>query len=581
MTYRVWAPVAHDSVELVLTDRRVPLQPNDDGWWEHDGDLTPGTTYTLSVDGGLEVPDPRALRLPDGPHGPAQVFDPTAFTWTDQDWRGSKLAGAVIYELHLGTFTAEGTLDAAQAKLPYLAELGVTHVELMPVATFPGVAGWGYDGVGLFAVHEPYGGPEALQRFVDAAHGHGLAVGLDVVYNHLGPDGNYLSFFGPYFSGRHHTPWGQAVNLDGPNSDPVRAFLIDNATMWLRDFHVDLLRLDAVHALIDESAVHILEDLARAADAVAESTGIPRELVAEDDRNDPRTTTPRGAGHQIGGLGISGQWTDDIHHALHVALTGETQGYYEDFASPEALAKVLTGAFFHDGTWSTFRHRRHGRPVDRATVPGHRFVASLQTHDQVGNRATGDRLAATVDEGRLAAGAALLLTSPFTPMLFMGEEFAASTPWQYFTDHTDEELAESIRRGRRAEFASHGWRAEDIPDPQSPGTVEASRLDWSEVDQGGHARVLAWYRALIALRRNEADLRDDRLDQVHVDWDDHSRLAVMTRGRLRTIANLGDTAATVEASGAQLMAAWDDTVQVNQSSVTVPARSAAVVRVGR
>ena len=339
----------------------------------------------------------------------------------------------------------------------------------MPLASFPGRHGWGYDGVGLYAVHEPYGGPFAFRRFVDACHERGLGVCLDVVYNHLGPSGNHLREFGPYFTDRYGTPWGEAVNLDGPGSDEVRRFMIDNALMWLRDFHVDALRLDAVHALFDERAITLLEELTAEADALSAQLGRPLTLIAESDRNDPLTVTPR----DRNGTGFHGQWADDVHHALHVALTGETQGYYADFATPGALTKVLEGIFLHDGCWSAFRERTHGAPIDRSSLPGSRFVVSLQTHDQVGNRAIGDRLSAELPPGRLACGAALLLTSAGTPMLFMGEEWGASTPWMYFTDHTDPAIADAVRQGRREEFGGHGWALDDVPDPQARRDVRA------------------------------------------------------------------------------------------------------------
>lgn len=568
-SYTLWAPAATDLVEVAVEDQRLPMTRGDGGWWHLETDaVADDAPYGYCLDGGDPRPDPRGRRLVDGPHGLTTPYDPTTFAWTDQDWAGQPLEGSVIYELHVGTFTPEGTFDAAIERLDHLVDLGVTTVELMPVASFPGVHNWGYDGVALFAVHEPYGGPAGLQRFVDAAHGKGLAVALDVVYNHFGPDGNYLREFGPYFTEAHHTPWGAAVNLDGPGSDEVRRYLLDNVSTWLRDFHVDALRLDAVHALIDDRALPILEEMARTADELSAEVGRPLTLIAEDDRNDARTTTPRGEGAVASGIGIHGQWTDDIHHALHVALTGETDGYYADFASPDALPKVFTGAFYHDGSYSTFRGRVHGRPIDRATVPGWRFVASLQTHDQVGNRAVGDRLSMGTDPGRLAAGAALLLTSPFTPMLFMGEEWAASTPWQYFTDHQDETLVEAIRNGRAAEFASHGWGADEVPDPQAAGTVEASRLDWSELDQGVHARMLDWYRTLLRLRRDVPDLRSAAMDQVSLDWDAQGRTAVLHRGAHRVVAHLGDGPLDVPLDGGRVVASWD-------AAVDAPAADAA------
>ena len=375
----------------------------------------------------------------------------------------------MFYELHVGTFTAAGTLDAAIERLDHLVSLGVDVVEVMPVAAFPGTAGWGYDGVHPYAVHEPYGGPDALKRFVDACHARGLAVCLDVVYNHLGPSGNYLPMFGPYFTDKHHTPWGSAVNLDDEGSADVRRWIIDNALMWLRDFHVDALRLDAVHAMEDDSPVHVLAELAREVDALSVAERRPLSLVAESDLNIPATVLPV----EAGGLGMTAQWSDDFHHALHTLLTGEGQGYYADFAEDpyDALTRTLTGAFFHDGRHSSFRGAPWGAPVDRATVPGWRFMGYLQTHDQVGNRAVGDRIGHGISDGLARIGAALVFTSPFTPMLFMGEEWGASTPWQYFTSHEEPELADAVRQGRRREFAAHGWASEDVPDPQDPATV--------------------------------------------------------------------------------------------------------------
>jgi maltooligosyltrehalose trehalohydrolase len=548
----------------------------DDGTWRARAAAVPGTPYAFSLDGAEPRPDPRGLRLPDGPHGWSAVHDPGDYAWSDTRWEGVELEGAVIYELHVGTFTAEGTLEAAVARLDHLVELGVDLVELMPLAPFPGERGWGYDGIAPYAVHESYGGPEALQRFVDAAHARGLGVCLDVVYNHLGPDGNYLAEFGPYLTDTHHTPWGQALNLDAADSEPVRRWVLDNVAQWLRDFHLDALRLDAVHELHDDRATHLLEEMAREVDELARELGRPLWLIAESDRNDPRTVTPRGRGAAVGGLGVHAQWADDVHHALHVALTGETQGYYTDFAAEGALEKVLRTPFFHDGTWSSFRGRAHGRPVDPVSVPGWRFVASLQTHDQVGNRATGDRLSATVSPGLLACGAALLLTSPWTPMLFMGEEWGAATPWQYFTDHTDPALGAAVREGRRSEFAAHGWGREQVPDPQDPTTFEASRLDWSEPGREPHARLLAWYRALIRLRRDRPDLRDPRLDRVHAHHDPQTGLVAVGRGEHRLLANLGDAPVEVEAAGSVLLS-WEPDVRPREGVLEVPPESAVVL----
>ncbi len=459
---RVWAPAA-TRVELVTADGREPLRAEAGGWFAALRSVGHGERYGFSLDGGEVRPDPRAVWLPDGVHAPGAAYDHTRFTWSDAGWEGRPWPRAVVYELHVGTFTPAGTFDAAAARLGHLVDLGVTHVELMPVCAFDGVDGWGYDGVAPWSVHEPYGGPDGLKRFVDAAHAAGLAVLLDVVHNHVGPSGAYLTEFGPYLSTAHPTPWGGAVNLDGPGSDEVRSYLLGSVRAWLCDFHVDGLRLDAVHTLRDVRALPLLEELSSAVDDLSAQVGRPLVVVAESDRNDPATVTPRSEQ----GLGLTAQWDDDVHHALHTLLTGEAQGYYADFAvdPPASVATVLTEAFVHAGTYSSFRGRRHGRPVDRTRVPGYRFVASLQTHDQVGNRAHGERLAALVDTDRLAAGAALLLLGPFVPMLFMGEEWAASTPWLFFSSFPQPHLAALVTQGRQVEFAEHGWAPGEVPDP--------------------------------------------------------------------------------------------------------------------
>ncbi|BFV59922.1 malto-oligosyltrehalose trehalohydrolase [Kitasatospora sp. CMC57] len=531
--YQVWAPEA-SRVEVEVDGSAHPMErlPDRDGWWTA---VAPSGDYGFRLDGGPPLPDPRSPRQPYGPDGLSRPVDHTAFRWSDTPWQGRPLPGAVVYELHIGTFAPGGTFEAAAARLDHLVELGVDFVELLPVCPFPGRHGWGYDGVSLWAVHEPYGGPDGLKRFVDAAHRRGLGVILDVVHNHLGPSGNYLPAYGPYFTDRHQTPWGSAVNLDAPGSDEVRAYLIGSALSWLRDYRIDGLRLDAVHALADDRALHFLEELSTAVDHLAAATGRPLFLIGESDLNDPRTTNPR----QAGGLGLTAQWSDDFHHALHVTLTGESQGYYADFARAPlaALARTLTRGFFHDGGWSSFRERSHGRPFPPGF--GHRLLGYAQTHDQIGNRATGDRLSATLSPGRLAAGAALVLTSPFTPMLFMGEEWGAGTPWQYFTSHPDPELAEAVRQGRRREFTAHGWSADAIPDPQAPATVLTSTLDWTEPATTPHAELLAWYRRLIRLRRDHPPLTDPDLARVVVEHDDAARRLVVHRGPYRLAVNLG------------------------------------------
>ncbi|MFB7406280.1 malto-oligosyltrehalose trehalohydrolase [Streptomyces sp. NPDC056202] len=583
MLFEVWAPNARDRVTLELNGSAHPLERDAerDGWWTGVVPAEDGDRYGFSLDGGHVLPDPCSRRQPDGPDGLSAVVDHSAYAWRNESPK-LRLRSSVLYELHLGTFTPEGTLDAAAARLGELAGLGVTHVELMPLCPFPGVRGWGYDGVAPWAVHEPYGGPEALKRFVDAAHGLGMGVVLDVVHNHLGPDGNHLPFFGPYFTETHHTPWGAAVNLDAPGSDEVRAYFRGSALAWLRDYRIDGLRLDAVHALADTRALTFLEELSAAVDELAREQDRPHFLIAESDLADPRTTAPRA----LGGIGIHAQWNDDFHHSLHTALTGESQGYYADFARAPmaALAKTLTHVFFHDGTYSAFRGRRHGRPVDRERTPAHRFLGYAQTHDQIGNRALGDRLSASLSPGLLACAATLVLTGPSVPMLFMGEEWGATTPWQYFTDHTDPELAEAVRRGRRREFAEHGWDENEVPDPQEAATRDRSVLDRSERERDPHKRLLAWYRQLIALRRTLPDLTDPDLAGVKAAFDEEARWLVFRRGVLRVAVNLGKEPAVIPLGSNgrdQVLAAWEPVDSPSGDGVLrLPGESAVVLTDG-
>ncbi|MEU0689262.1 malto-oligosyltrehalose trehalohydrolase [Streptomyces uncialis] len=578
MQFEVWAPEAGEvALEVEGTTRALSRDPDRAGWWTGDAEAVDGTRYGFRLDGGPALPDPRSRRQPDGPDGLSAVVVPEGQV-RHAPWPGRGLPGAVLYELHVGTYTPEGTFDAAADRLGHLADLGVTHVELLPVCPFPGRHGWGYEGVSLWAVHEPYGGPAGLRRFVDRAHALGLGVVLDVVHNHLGPSGNHLPAFGPYFTDTHHTPWGAAVNLDAPGSDEVRAYLRDSALAWLREYRLDGLRLDAVHALRDTRAYSFLEELSETVDTLSGELGRPLFLIAESDLGDPRLITPR----KENGLGLHAQWNDDFHHALHTAFTGESGGYYADFAEDPfaALAKTLTGGFFHDGTYSSFRGRRHGRPLDRGRVSGHRLLGYAQTHDQIGNRAQGDRLSASLPPGPLACVAALVLTAPFTPMLFMGEEWAAGTPWQFFTDHTDPELAEAVRQGRRREFTDHGWAARDVPDPQDPATRERSCLDWSEPAREPHARVLAWYRELIALRRTHPDLASTDLTAVRVTYDRTARWLMVRRGDLRIVVNVSERPAVIRLGPrpARVLAAWEPVSGPGADGLlTVPAGSCAVL----
>jgi maltooligosyltrehalose trehalohydrolase len=612
----VWAPLA-ESVEVEwraapgsadapatgpgdAPSRRDPMTPRGDGWWcwnRDDAASEPAVIdYAFVLDGAEPaLPDPRSAWQPQGVHGPSRTFDASRFHWTDDGWRGPRsgagVLGAVVYELHVGTFTPEGTLDAAAARLDHLVALGVDVVELMPVAAFPGRWGWGYDGVDLWAVHEGYGGPAALQRFVDACHARGLGVALDVVHNHLGASGNYLSRFGPYFTEGHHTPWGPAVNLDHAGSPEVRRFLVESVLRWFRDFHVDALRLDAVHELKDDSQPHYLAELSDTVAVLSTVLGRPLDLIAESDLNDTSMVTPTAEG----GRGMTAQWDDDVHHSLHVALTGEVHGYYADFAGGGArdeagplavLAKVLTRGFLHDGTMSTFRGRPWGSPLDVEHLDARRLLGYLQTHDQVGNRMTGDRISAAVAPGVQAAGAALYLLAPTTPMVFMGEEWAASTPWQFFTSFDDDVLADAVRRGRRAEFGAHGWSEDAVPDPQDPGTRDASVLAWAERDEPEHARVLGWYTACIALRRELLGDGPTRFADVTVAFDDDDRWVVMThapagRPTSAVVVNLGADPREVPVEGgvAEVLLAWDVAgTEVVGGAVRVPPGSAAVVR---
>ena len=573
MDFTVWAP-QRQRVRVVVDGVEHELTRTASGWWSVDVDgAGPGADYAFRLDDeDTPLPDPRSRWQPHGVHAASRVYDHGAFEWTDQSWTGRALPGSVLYELHIGTFTPGGTFDSAIERLDHLVELGIDLVEVMPVNAVDGPRNWGYDGVGWYAVTENYGGPDAFKRFVDACHGRGLGVVLDVVHNHLGPSGAYLDRFGPYFAGSNI--WGPSLNLDGPHSDEVRRYVIDNALEWLRHYHLDGLRLDAVHALRDTRATPLLEELAIEVDVLASHLRRPLALIAESDLNDPRLVTPRATG----GYGLTAQWDDDIHHCLHATLTGEQQGYYADFGALPDLARTLRGAFFHDGRWSHFRQRTHGRPVDTARLPGWKFLAYLQNHDQVGNRATGDRISATLSPGLLACGAALVLCSPYTPMLFMGEEWGANTPFQFFSFMPDAGLREAIHRGRYLEFAEHGWDDTDVPDPNDEQTFLRSRLDWSEHGTEPHATLLRTYRELIALRKGCPELSDPRLDRLAVDVDSDARTLVLHRGALRVAVNLNSQPVTVvlDRQPTQVLLASGKAITA-QDSVRLDGESFAVV----
>lgn len=531
---RVWAPEAQ-VMQLESSGELRGMERTRAGWWTLDAPLIQhGSDYAFRVDEDGPFPDPRSPWQPNGVHGPSRWVEHSRFAWSDADWQQPPLGLAVIYELHVGTFTPEGTFSSVIDRLDHLIDLGITHVELMPVAEFSGNRGWGYDGVDLYAPHHAYGGPEGLKRLVEACHRRGLAVLLDVVYNHLGPTGNYLSRFGPYFTKRYATPWGEAVNLDGPESDEVRRFFVDNALMWLRDYHADGLRIDAVHAIVDTSAVHFLEQLASEVHLLGVQSNRRFVLIAESDLNDPRVVRPP----ESGGYGIDAQWNEDFHHALHAILTGERNGYYSDFGRLADLAKVITEGFVYDGRYSGHRRRSHGRSA--TGLSGHRFVGCLQNHDQVGNRALGERTSQLLSLDQLKIGAALVISAPFIPMLFQGEEWGASTPFLYFTDHKEPGLGEAVKEGRREEFAAFGWDPENIPDPQAEETFLRSKLDWDELSRKPHAKILEWHRSLIELRRQLPALSDGRMQRTSVRYDETACWLRITRGSVVVACNLAD-----------------------------------------
>ena len=573
--FEVWAPEATHAAVKVNEETYTMTGPDARGYWKAAVDsATWGDAYSFLLDEDeLPLPDPRGMWMPEGVHGPTHLYNQGAFKWNDHLWHAPPFESAVVYEMHIGTFTPEGTFDQAIDHLDHLVDLGISHVEIMPVAAFPGQHGWGYDGVALFAVQESYGGPDGLKRFVDACHVRGLAVLLDVVYNHFGPSGNYTGKFAPYTTDAHHTPWGSAINFEGAGSDEVRRFFVDNALMWMRDYHIDGLRLDAVHAYMDRSAIHFMEQLSAETEVLSTTVGRKLVLIAESDLNDPRVVTPR----EAGGYGMDAQWSDDFHHALFTLLHAEQgKGYYEDFGKLEDLAKSLTEAFVYDGRYSGFRQRSHGRPVEGLSAQ--HFIGFIQNHDQIGNRATGDRLEHIVgmDLAKVAAG--IVLMSPFVPMLFQGEEYAASTPFQYFADHDDAELAKAVSEGRKREFAAFGWKPEEIPDPEKWETFERSHLDWSEVGTGKHAEMFAWTRSLIALRHSTPSLNDGDFSHMSVQFDEEKRWLTMNRGTVRVVCNLGGEAVELpNMNGHRILLASSPDIKLSSAAVQLPKHSLAVL----
>jgi maltooligosyltrehalose trehalohydrolase len=578
--FRVWAPKAN-RVSVKIGEQAFPLALEEDGteakgWWfgEFDAAETDGNIdYAFLLDDDpLALPDPRSAWQPNGVHNASRLLDHRLFQWSDAGWQAPPLSSAVIYELHIGTFTPEGTFAAAIDRLDALVELGITHVEIMPVAAWDGERGWGYDGVDLFAPQEIYGGPEGLKLLVNACHAKGLAALLDVIYNHLGPVGNYLQRFGPYFTHSHITPWGDAVNLEESGSTEVRRFLCDNALMWLRDYHFDGLRLDAIHAFIDRSSVHFLEQLSAEVKELEAALGRYFVLIAESDLNDPRVVMSRDAG----GCGIDAQWSDDFHHALVTLITGDQTGYYSDFGTMADLAKALEEVFVYAGRYSFHRGKMHGRPVN--DLPGWKFLGYAQNHDQVGNRARGERLGHLTTEGRTKIAAALVMTAPFVPMLFQGEEFNASTPFLYFTHHEDEELGKKVSKGRSHEFSGFGWNSREIPDPQSVETLQLSKLKWEEASTEPHASMLSWYKALIHLRRTTPDLTNGRMEMVKVDCDPVTGRFDVRRGSFHVLCNLGTQIGIRNVcKDARLILGSDPGVCFSAGKVSLPSDSVAIL----
>ncbi len=557
----VWAPDA-ERVQLVVQGRHRALRP-DGGWWVNDEPLPAGTRYCFDVDARRST-DPRSRWQPDGPEGDSAVDDPSSFEWTDDGWQPPPWRDAVVYEIHVGTFSEAGTFRGAIDHLDHVAALGVTHVELMPVNAWTGRFGWGYDGACWWSPHPAYGTPDDLRALVQACHSRGLAVLLDVVHNHFGPVGAAAPGLGPYLTDAYRTPWGPAINLDGPGSDEVRSFICENAAMWVRDHHVDGLRLDACHALVDTSSVHLLEALGHVGRQLSHELGRHVALVAEWDRNDPRVVDDPARG----GYGLTAHWADELHHALHVTTSGEHSGYYQDFEDGD-VAEALQHAYVARGRFSPTRGRTHGRSPDGR--PSDRFVVALQNHDQIGNRARGDRLHTVVGTGPTMAAAALVLLSPYVPLVFQGEDWAASTPFPYFADHGGD-LGDAVRRGRFAEFAAFGWTEDQVPDPTAATTFDGARLDWAERDRPPHATVHEWYRSLLALRRSHADLRGGG-DRPTVEEDD--RLVVMRRGRFRVVANLSERPRAVAAGDVVL--AMSGVERRGSERVDLPAGTAAVL----
>jgi len=524
--FRVWAPkVRKLSVRLISQSgtRDLSMERDEGGYFSvTTDDAAPGDLYFYVLENDTERPDPASRFQPRGVHGPSQVIDPAEFQWADDRWKGLSLKDYIFYELHVGAFTEEGTFESVIPCLDYLKGLGITAIELMPVAQFPGTRNWGYDGVHPFAPQNSYGGVHGLKQLVNECHKKGIAVILDVVYNHLGPEGNYLNSFGYYFTDKYRTPWGEAINFDGPYSDNVRRFFIDNALYWITEYHIDALRIDAIHGIFDFSARHFLEELGEAVHREAEMLGRKIYVIPESDLNDVRVINP----WEIGGYGLDAQWNDDFHHALHTLLTGEEKGYYRDFGKISHLEKAFREGFVYSGQYSEFRKRRHGSSSKER--PADQFIVFSQNHDQVGNRMAGDRLSQTASFEKLKLAAGVVLLSPYIPLLFMGEEYGETAPFQYFVSHSDEGLIDAVRKGRREEFASFNWEG-DVPDPQDETTFLISKINRGLHMQGGHNTLFRFYQKLIKSRKEISPLKHFSKENLEVTGIEKERILLARR----------------------------------------------------
>lgn len=581
--FRVWAPLAERLEVKIIGDtpRRVEMQRGARDIYEA---IVPGASagadYLYVINDEKERPDPVSRWQPRGVHGPSRVVDPEEFTWSDHAWKGLALKDYLIYELHTGTFTQEGTFDGAREKLGHLKSLGVTAVELMPVAQFPGGRNWGYDGAYLYAPQSTYGGPSGLKRLIDACHAEGLAVVMDVVYNHLGPEGNYLGDYAPVYSENYKTPWGAALNFDGEQSDGVRRFFIDNALYWLTEYHVDALRLDAIHRIIDIGPRHLLEELGEEFQRQARRLGRMAWTIAESDLNDVRVIRPKGAC----GYGLDAQWTDDFHHALHAVVTGTRRGYFADFGTVADLAKAVTEGFVYDGRLSPFRRKSHGNSsVER---PGEQFVVFIQNHDQIANAYWGDRLASLVSLEQQKVAAAILLCAPNVPMLFMGQEWGELAPFLYFTSHTDAALGQAVREGRKAEYASYAREAGEtisalggFADPQSVETFEHSKLSWPCLENEPHAQIFRFYQDLISIRKQTPALSDCAKERAKLSFDEERRSVVLLRGAgeeggALLVCNLSDKAQDISLpaslGGAWRLSLWSGAAEYGGDAQSTP-----------